>query len=177
MGITTKEYYNALNGQKYNNENLKLGFNRDYTAGYFDGNGKIISNFNNHIGIKIGKIEKVNLGKKFNEIYFSSNKILSPKSTFKIFNNEIEKATISAYDLKEISKNKYLLTTTQKVSANDSIHLILDNKLKYEKIYIKSKYSNLHNVGNINWHINKQCKNFKRTSRQQGNLCRRHSKK
>ena len=87
VGVATREYYNALNGIKTDEDALKLAFNREYTAGYFDGNGKIISGYHNHIGIHVGRVEKVNNGKKFNEVFFSSNRELSQKSTFKLFKN------------------------------------------------------------------------------------------
>ena len=90
VAAATKEYYNALHGQKPNIENIKLGFYRDFTPGYFDCNGKIISQFQNHIGVLVGRVEKVNKGKKFNEIFFSSVRKLSAKSTFKIFENQKE---------------------------------------------------------------------------------------
>jgi putative protease len=44
VAVATREYFNALHGKITNVDNLKLAFNREYTAGYFDGNGKIISN-------------------------------------------------------------------------------------------------------------------------------------
>ena len=128
VATATKEYFNALNGKKINEENLKLGFNRTYTAGYLDGNDKIISNFNNHIGIFVGKVEKVNCGKNFNEVFFSSCRPLFSKSTFKIFSDGTEKTTLTAYDLKEISKGKYKLTTTQKLLAGDVVNLIVDSR-------------------------------------------------
>jgi len=126
VASATKEYYNAINGIKPNLDNLKLGFNREYTNGYFNGNSNIISNIQNHIGIHIGKIEKINNGKKFNEVFFSSNKELTPKSTFKIIANNKEKTTLTAYDLIKLSKNKYKLTTTQNLSVGDNINLIAD---------------------------------------------------
>ena len=132
VAMATREYFNALHGEKVKNDNLKLAFNREYTAGYFDGNGDIISGFYNHIGIEIGDVEKVNIGKKFNEIFFSSNRVLNPKSTFKIFKNKEERNTITAFDLVEISKNKYKMTTTQKVSVGESVHLIIDSRLEDE---------------------------------------------
>lgn len=132
VAMATREYYNALNKKDIEKDNLKLAFNREYTAGYFDGNGDIISGFHNHIGIEIGKIEKFNIGKKFNEIIFSSNRKLNPKSTFKIFKNKEERNTLTAFDLVEVSKNKYKMTTTQKVSVGDSVHLILDSKIEEE---------------------------------------------
>ena len=138
--MATREYYNAIHGKPVNDDNLKLGFNREYTPGYFDGNGNIISGFHNHIGIKVGKVEKVNNGKKFNEVYFSSNRILSQKSTFKFFREKEEKNTLTAFDLTQISKGKYKLTTTQKVSVGDSVHLILDAALEDETLsFVKKK--------------------------------------
>lgn len=134
VGAVTKEYYNALNNKKVNTQNIKLAFNRNYTEGYFNGNSSIISNFNNHIGINVGKIEKVILGKKFNEVYFSSNQKLTPKSTFKIFDGEKEKTTLTAYDLTEISKNKYKLTTTQVVNKGDNLNLIIDSQKENEML-------------------------------------------
>lgn len=126
VGITTAEYIKALNRQKVNHQDLMLGFNRNYTAGYFDGNGDIISNIQNHIGLKIGKIEKVVIGKKFNEIYISSNQTLSPKSSFKVFDKNREIATFSAYDLTEIKKGYYRVTSTQKLKTGYNVHLIVD---------------------------------------------------
>lgn len=132
VAAATKEYYNALNNLPVNETDLKLAFNRGFTPGYFDGNHNIISNKQNHIGIYIGKVEKVNNGKKFNEVYFSSSIPLSKKSSFKIFSNEEEKTTLSAFDLTLVSKNKYKLTTTQKLNINDKIHLIVDAQKEQE---------------------------------------------
>ena len=42
VGVATRVYKQALNGNKYDIEELKLAFNRGYTAGYFNGNGGII---------------------------------------------------------------------------------------------------------------------------------------
>lgn len=139
VASATRQYYNALNGIKTNPDELMLGFNRLYTAGYFDGNGNIISSYHNHIGINIGKVEKVNLGKKFNEVFFSSNRDLSEKSTFKIFSNGVEKSTLSAYDLTKLSNGKYKTTTTQKVTVGDHVHLIIDAKLEDETLQMTKK--------------------------------------
>ena len=130
VAVSTNAYFNALNNKPYNAENLQLAFNRNYTAGYFNGNSNIISDFNNHIGICVGKVEKINYGKKFNEIFITSNRELSAKSTFKIFKNKIEKNTITAYDLKKIQDGKYMLTSAQKVNVYDDVHLIIDAQLE-----------------------------------------------
>lgn len=126
VGVATRQYYNVLNGLKTDEEQLKLAFNRTYTEGYFNGNGNVISKLQNHIGIEIGRVEKVNIGKKFNEIYFTSNRELFPKSTFKFFfaNKEV---TVSAFDLKNKGNGKYLITTTSVVEVGAKVNLIVDS--------------------------------------------------
>lgn len=125
VAVATKQYYNALHGLKTDLDEIKLAFNRNYIEGYFNGNGNIISEVQSHIGIPVGKVFKVKNGKKFNEIYFSSNRKISPKSTLKFFINGSEK-TVSAFDLKEISKNEYVLTTTNAIESGATVHLIVD---------------------------------------------------
>lgn len=139
VAAATREYFNALNNKQIDINNLKLAFNRNYTEGYFNNNGNIISNIQNHIGITIGKVEKVKKGSKFNEVYISSKQKLSPKSTFKFFDSNIEKNTLTAYDLKEISKNYYVLTTTQNVSTGSLVNLIIDSELESQLLSITKK--------------------------------------
>ena len=130
VASATKEYYNALNNLTINQTNLELAFNRTYTEGYFNGNENIISDLQNHIGVQIGKVLNVKLGKKFNEITISSNRQLYPKSTFKIFSNNTEKTTLTAYDIKETSANIYVITSTQTVNKGDFVNLIIDSNLE-----------------------------------------------
>ena len=127
VGIATKIYKQALSGEKYNLEDLMLAFNRGYTAGYLNGNGEIISNKQNHIGIEIGKVERFVEGKKFNEIFISCNMEISPKSVLKFFNKD-EEVVITAYDIKRV-KDLYRITTTQNVKVGSVVNLISD----YEK--------------------------------------------
>ncbi len=141
VATATAEYRKALDGKKTSQDKLKLAFNREYTAGYFDGNGKIISNLQNHIGIFIGKVEKVNKGKNFNQVYFYSNRNLSPKSTLKVFNDGTEKSVLTAYDLKNISSGKYMLTTTQNLAVGDSLNLIIDAELENKALSLTLKRS------------------------------------
>lgn len=126
VAVTTKTYRKALDGCKVSEEDLKLAFNRDYTPGYFNGNGKIISNYKNHIGITIGKIEKVNSGKNFTEFFFSSNRKLNAKSTIKTFKGFEEVNTITMYDLKETKPGYYRATSTQHIEKGLSVNLIID---------------------------------------------------
>ena len=131
VAMTTKQYTQALKGEKTNQDDLKLAFNREYTAGYFDGNGKIISNYNNHIGVEIGKLTAVKTGKKFNEVFFSSNRELSPKSSIKLFNKQKEEvSTIALFDLKKVGKNLYVTTTIQKAEKDNFVNLISDFDLE-----------------------------------------------
>ena len=127
VGAVTKEYRKALDGKIVDQDNIKLAFNRGYTAGYFDGNGNVISELQNHVGIFIGCVKKVVNGKNFKEVYFSSNRELSPKSTFKVIDDGGEKLTLTAYDLKKVNDG-YCLTTTHKLTVGDKLNLIIDAK-------------------------------------------------
>jgi len=132
VGTATKIYRKAIDNlelTKQDSTELKLAFNRGYTEGYFNGNSNIISNLQNHVGIEIGKVEKFKLGKKFNEIYISSNYKITPKSTLKFYNNNIETAIISAFDLSKVD-NLYRITTTQKVKVGDIVNLISNFELE-----------------------------------------------
>ena len=137
VSMVTSEYRKALDGKPFSKENIKLAFNREYTAGYLDGNANIISDYNNHIGIAVGKIERIESGKKFNKIFISSNRELTPKSTFKTFSGRKETAVVTAYDLNNTDKNKYVFTTTQNLKVGDIVRLIVDSEL--EQKYLQNE--------------------------------------
>lgn len=126
VAMTTREYRHALDGKPADLSELKLAYNRDFTPGYFDGNGSIISNYKNHIGVQIGKITKVVRGKNFNEIFISSRQKIAPKSTIKTFDGFVEKNTLTLFDIKEVGKNLYRATTTQNVENGLDVNLIID---------------------------------------------------
>ena len=126
VGVATREYRKAIDGKDYCEDSLRLAFNRNFTQGYFNGNDQIISDFNNHVGIEIGKVTKVNVGKKFNQVFFTCNRPLCPKSTFKFFDNLKETNTLTAFDLKKIEQNQYVVTTTQTVTVGQTVRLIID---------------------------------------------------
>lgn len=148
VGVATKMYRDAIDGLNINKEDIKLGFNRGYTQGYFNGNSGIISYIQNHTGISIGKVEKFIKGKTFNEIFISSNRDLNKKSAFKFFRQGKEICTISAFDL-EKRGDLYRITTKQIVCVGDRVNLISDNDKEQEllnkitkrdiKIYIQAK--------------------------------------
>lgn len=143
VGVATKIYKQALRGNKFDLEELQLAFNRGYTAGYFNGNGEIISNKQNHIGVEVGKVEKFKLGKKFNEIFISSDKEISAKSVLK-FIDEKGEVVITAFDIQKV-KDLFRITTTQKVEVGANVHLISDfekeqkllSEIKRRRIEIK----------------------------------------
>ena len=126
VAVATREYRHALDGKPADLSELKLAYNRDFTPGYFDGNGNIISNYKNHIGVQIGKITKVVRGKNFNEIFISSRQKIAPKSTIKTFDGFVEKNTLTLFDIKEVEKNLYRATTTQNVENGLDVNLIID---------------------------------------------------
>lgn len=126
VAAATSEYRKVLDGGKADKERLKLAFNRGFIEGYFNGNGDIISNVQSHVGIAVGKVIKVNGGKTFNEIILTANRKLNPKSTFKFFDGEVERAVVTAFDLSEISNSKYRITTTAKIKVGDNVRLISD---------------------------------------------------
>lgn len=126
VAVATREYRNALDGKPADLSELKFAYNRDFTPGYFDGNGNIISNYKNHIGVQIGKITKVVRGKNFNEIFISSRQKIAPKSTIKTFDGFVEKNTLTLFDIKEVEKNLYRATTTQNVENGLDVNLIID---------------------------------------------------
>lgn len=131
VAMATRCYYDALNGGKPDFDGLKLAFNRTYTEGYFNGNADIISQFQNHIGVEVGRVEKTTEGKKFNEIYLRSERVLNAKSTFK-FIKDGKQTTLTAYDLKNIDKNLFRITTTQSVPVGAKAMLISDYEREKE---------------------------------------------
>ena len=142
VGAVTREYRKALDGLLPDQEKLSLAFNRQFTEGYFNGNGDMISGIQNHIGIKIGVVERVRNGKKFNEIYVKSKTPILPKSVLKLIDGNIEFATLTAYDVKEQGLDIYLITTTQSLKAGLEVRLI-SNVAKEEKFILEKSKRNI----------------------------------
>ena len=126
VALTTRQYYRALHGQPYDMDDLRLAFNRLYTRGYLEGNGNIISPYNNHIGVPVGRVEKVVEGKRFNEVFLTADRPLSSRSTLKLYRAGSEVQTLAAYDLQRRPNGQYRLTTTQRVEVGCSVHLLAD---------------------------------------------------
>ena len=141
VASATKFYRQAVDNATVNKEDLLLAFNRGFTPAYFNGNGDIISNLQNHIGIEIGEVVDFKQGKKFNELTITSNRELSNKSTLKFIKNGIELNVISAYDIKRVG-NVYKITTTQTIEKGSKVHLLTDAKAE-EKILSDIKKVNV----------------------------------
>ena len=129
VGVATKTYRQALDGIVSSVNDLPIAFNRGYTQGYFNGNSGVISKLQNHVGLEIGKVERVKKGKRFNEIFISSNREINPKSSFKFFRQGQEVAVVTAYDLTCAGK-LYRITTTNNVQKGDIVNLINDYNLE-----------------------------------------------
>lgn len=110
-------------------DNLKIAFNRGYTPAYFNGNDNIISKIQGNNGLLVGKVVKVNKGKKFNEIFITSNYALQGKCGIKFTNNGEEVLSIGAYDITKSGKY-YRLTTTANVKEGYQVNIIQDEILE-----------------------------------------------
>ncbi len=138
VAAAVDNYRKLIDGQKADLTNLRLAFNRGSGQGYLNGNGDIISNRASHIGLEIGKVTKFVRGKKFNEVYFTSNRALNKLSAFKFVKNNQE-TTITAYDLTKLNNNQYKVTTTQSVKENSVVNLIVDNDIEQQVLSFKRK--------------------------------------
>lgn len=141
IAAVTKFYRQAVDNVSVDKEDLLLAFNRGYTPAYFNGNGEIVSNLQNHIGIEIGEVVDFKQGKKFNELTITANRELSNKSTLKFIKNGNELNVISAYDIKQVG-NVYKITTTQTIEQGAKVHLLTDAKAE-EKCLSETKKVNV----------------------------------
>lgn len=141
VATATKYYRDKIDGVEHDLDDLKLAFNRGFISGYFDGNKNIISFKSGHQGLKIGTIQKVLVGKKFNEIYIKTNYNLNPKSVLKVFRDGKEIGSISPYDVKRMEDGRVyrMTTTTNNFKAGNAVNLLLDNEKeqKLEKLNVK----------------------------------------
>lgn len=107
---------------------LKKVFNRgDFIPGYFKEDKIIYSDLQGHKGINIGKVEKVELGKKFNLITISSSKEINKGDGLKFIKNNKECGSIGVGDVKKVG-DKYIISTTAKIEKDSEVYLTLDSK-------------------------------------------------
>ncbi len=130
---TTLAYKNALKGLTVDKNSLSLAFNRGFSEGYLDGNSNIISKFNNHTGVKIGKVTALNRGKNFDEVFIKSSCPITKKSVLKFYRNGEETSSLSAHDVTELKKGLYKITgKLVGIKIDDSVHLLADGKKEEE---------------------------------------------
>ncbi len=150
IATATKVYREVLDKNykvsKSNYDDLCLAFNREFTEGYFKGNSSIISNYSSHIGIEIGKVESVSIGKRFTTVKIITNYNLTKKSSIKIFRNKLEIDTISLFDLKKVDNGYIFTTSSTKCKKGDIVNIIQDEK-KENEIY---KDNRLHSILKLN---------------------------
>lgn len=142
VGQAVKTYRKIVDNNFIYSDNeitdLKKVFNRgDYISGYFKNEKIIYSKAQNHIGIKIAKVESVNNGKRFNEVKVSSSHILKKGDVIKFFIDEKEVGIISVNDVKNLGGNFYKLTTTNVIPNKAEVRLIVDSEMEKEILQAK----------------------------------------
>lgn len=135
VGECVKVYRKALdNNFTYSQQDvqdLKKSFNRgDFIEGYFSGEKIIYDKIQNHIGIPIGKILKVNKGKRFNQIYLTSTHSLQKNDCIKTLSGDKEECTISVQDVKSLGRGQFMLTSTAFPTVGSEVRLIVDSALE-----------------------------------------------
>lgn len=153
VGICANLYKTSLNLIKNNNFNNKFQLDaneillKTFSRGNFNKNAYLFKNndnniinpqIQNHLGIKIGKIENV---KPFKENLFkitikSIHKIASGDGLKFIDKNKKQIASIGVGNAKETSKQTYEIITKYKLDNNLDVYLIQDSIL--ENTYIKN---------------------------------------
>ena len=144
VAVATNVYRRAIdndfNYTKQDINDLKAVYNRgNYINGYFSDEKIIYPKAQNHIGVEIGKIENVKIGKRFNEITVESSHKLQKGDVLKIFNDDKEIGVVSVVDFKSLSSDRYLLTSTSSFPKNSKVNLIVDSHLE-EKYMSLRKY-------------------------------------
>lgn len=141
VGIATGVYRDILDRACVNENDilsLKKVFNRgDYSEGYLSGEKLIFDKAQNHIGIEIGRVEKINKGKRFNEIFILSKHEISKGDLLKFFDKNIERGVVSVVDCKKMG-DLYKITSTFTPNKGDSVRLILDAS-EEEKVLKKTR--------------------------------------
>lgn len=130
VGRVTKIYRDAIDGKGFNDNDipsLKKVFNRgDFCEGYLSGEKMIYDKAQNHIGIEIGRVEKINKGKRFNELFIRSNYEIAKGDLLKFFDNDRERGVVSVEDCRKIEGGLYRVTSTFLPQKGDKVRIILD---------------------------------------------------
>lgn len=175
VAICTKMYKTAINLIKNNNfDNKFLSeanqiLQKTFSRGEFNKNAYLTKNienniinydFQNHIGIKIGKIES---SKPFKENLYqitisSSHEIASGDGLKFIDKEKNQIASIGVGDVQKLENNLFKLTTKHKLLAGLNAYLIQDKKLEEKYLNIMRKIPITLNI------IAKKCEKIKITA-------------
>lgn len=116
---------------------LKKAFGRgEYlTRAYLDkGVPNVIDKrFNNHVGIKIGKVEKVRPFKQdLNEIVVYSSQPLNVGDGLKFFEKDVERASLGVGEAVKVGKDRYRIISKTAVKEGWQVNLICDSAMEKE---------------------------------------------
>lgn len=144
VAVATNVYRKAVdNDFQYTDEDIKSlmkVYNRgNFISGYFADEKVIYLYAQNHIGIKIGKVVAFKKGKKFNEVTIQSNHELKRGDVIKFFVNNTEQGIITLVDIKKLSNNMYLATTTANLPNGSEVRLVVDSVFENEYLSIVKK--------------------------------------
>lgn len=134
VGGVTNIYSSTLKNivsKEYKEVMKQLFYRGKYNNLYLNGRNDIINlEYNNHIGIPIGEILKIN-GGKFSEVYISSSVNLNETDTLKVFDGYKEICSVSMNDLQKIAYDQYVFTTTcSKLRKGYKLNLIVNSQLE-----------------------------------------------
>jgi len=125
-------------------KNLSKVFNRgEYNfRAYLDGgtpNYVINKQCNNHIGVPIGKVLKVERFKEINKITINSTHTLSNNDGLKFFVDNNEVASIGVGNFERLDKDIFVIYSKHRPPVNANINLILDYSREQYLVSIKKK--------------------------------------
>ena len=135
VAIATRIYKQAVESDfKFSDkdiEDLKKSFNRgDFIKGYLSGEKIIDEKIQGHKGIKVGKVIKVEKGKRFNLVTLLSDHEISKGDGLKFIKDGKEVASLGVGDVKKIKNNTYVVSTATDVKLNSDVYLTLDYKFE-----------------------------------------------
>ncbi len=135
VAIATKVYRKALDNETLSQKeliDLQLAFNRGFVPAYFNGNNDIISHLQGHMGLQIGKVNKIVKGKNFNELFIETNYQLQPNSVLKFWGDNNNQTSISAMDVKKSGSLYRITTTNNQIKVNDKVNILADDTRENE---------------------------------------------
>ncbi|MGN1098779.1 MAG: U32 family peptidase [Christensenellales bacterium] len=157
VAAVTNAYRRAIDGNFSEDdvERMKIAFNRgDFTEGYIQGADNIIEpKIQNHIGIRIGTVQKTKKNNGFYEIYFDSDRKLKKGDGVKFVRNKTEEWGAEITDDKTFD-GLYKVYSSKVVSQGCEVRLTKDSGLSDEM----SEYSRKMDVDfTVNLHSDENC--------------------